>query len=80
MAIAVLHPAHLGRHLAGAAQAVAPALYLTAGLTAIWLELTETGQLLDRLNWVGSIYIDFWWTAGLHRSRHRVADPMHHFA
>ncbi len=38
------------------------ALYLTTfGLTAIWLELTETGQLLGGLNWTGSIYIDFWW-------------------
>jgi hypothetical protein len=38
------------------------ALYLTTfGLTAIWLELTETGQLLGGLNWIGSIYMDFWW-------------------
>ncbi len=39
------------------------ALYLTAfGLTALWLELTETGQVLGRLVWVGSVYADFWWT------------------
>jgi len=38
------------------------ALYLTAfGLTALWLELTEVGQLLGRLHWIGPIYTDFWW-------------------
>ncbi|MBO9345239.1 MAG: hypothetical protein J7601_05850, partial [Chloroflexi bacterium] len=38
------------------------ALYLTTfGLTSIWLELTETGQLLSGLNWTGSVYVDFWW-------------------